>query len=984
MPNLFHKNIPPGDIHGQVDEIYVTIAERDADTVWPTLDNAQKVIKVVSPLSFYTLVNNGSATVSNSGGNALFTSTSHNLLVGYPITHSGYTESSYNGEFVVTAVPTGDTYEVGLSYVSDDTGRFVVWFAQGSTGFRTFLDLNDTPGAYGGAGKVVQTNSADDGLEFGQALRTTDNVDFNGLLTTAFLATEFNAVELNENNETDVTADGGGLLLKATTEKRFVWASATDDFTLNTGLEVEHEVSIGALSAPATDTSLDLKATDKVFALNSVSTAVRDTLSPPSRGVIYNPTTSQFEGWNGSMWVNFGAGGGTVVGPVSAIDNELVTFDLTTGQLIQGGTGFTAETGLLYGVDAAGAIQIKAEGFGNSRLSLRDSAAALDDKQFDIVSEDGALYIGHMNDAEISLSPSIIIDDNENVLIPTGRALNVGGIGTVDSDTDAQFTNGSTRSTVKIKGANSARLNVMDESAPTNYKQFNLISDNGSLRIFQSNDDLTTGSNLVTMGLLSGDFTLDKGQLYHQNDKSVPTPSQAATLGDNVVEVWQESNLGVVTPGVSIAPEDGKVYYIMTPVSQTLPFVGSNLSIEYRSTNKSSNKITYTNTTDPQFQFTDSNVAVWNTLFECGTTGTLLDVNGGVLSFKAPDFVGYSDLGQVENLVDFYGPGIYFNIDAGGVGLDMINCSGSTFSEWLVEGLTGDNAVLNISGASSGDIQINDNILFSDGSTTLVDIASSYPVGNTVNLSGNNIQGYDVAGQGLFKSTSLNQEDDRVISRGNKGAPDSTARIVGIAHDQAGVATSFTAANEPLRIEATFTEVLAERFSVSSVGVFNHDGIQPITAQVTVDITGQNDVGTGIKINFYIGKGAIGTGITGVTDAGGGDVTVTTEAAHGLVTNDRVNIQGTTSYNGTYTVISSTATTFNITHAYNGSETGFNPRKILEYAKGSNTFSGTDKNTGINTQVGMAEDEFFQLFVENASSTTDWETSDISVTISKI
>lgn len=62
-------------------------------------------------------------TVSDSGGNALFSAIGHGLNIGEKVTHTTFSESTYNGTFVVT-VATSDTYEVGLIYESDDAGLF--------------------------------------------------------------------------------------------------------------------------------------------------------------------------------------------------------------------------------------------------------------------------------------------------------------------------------------------------------------------------------------------------------------------------------------------------------------------------------------------------------------------------------------------------------------------------------------------------------------------------------------------------------------------------------------------------------------------------------------------------------------------------------------------------------------------------------------------------------------------------------------------
>jgi hypothetical protein len=63
--------------------------------------------------------------------------------------------------------------------------------------------------------------------------------------------------------------------------------------------------------------------------------------------------------------------------------------------------------------------------------------------------------------------------------------------------------------------------------------------------------------------------------------------------------------------------------------------------------------------------------------------------------------------------------------------------------------------------------------------------------------------------------------------------------------------------------------------------------------------------------------------ITDVADAGSGDITVTTSVQHPLYAGDSVTISGTTSYNGTFTVVTrASTTTFTVTAAFVATETG--------------------------------------------------------------
>ncbi len=63
--------------------------------------------------------------VANNGGNAEFTTASaHGLVVGTPVVNSGFgTEITYNGTFIVTAVPSTTQFVVDEAFTFDDTGN---------------------------------------------------------------------------------------------------------------------------------------------------------------------------------------------------------------------------------------------------------------------------------------------------------------------------------------------------------------------------------------------------------------------------------------------------------------------------------------------------------------------------------------------------------------------------------------------------------------------------------------------------------------------------------------------------------------------------------------------------------------------------------------------------------------------------------------------------------------------------------------------
>ncbi len=218
----------------------------------------------------------------------------------------------------------------------------------------------------GHGGEVMQVGSTEVGVEFGQALRTTDSPQFEGLTLLANLVVEgdvtlnagllvandtiFSATvdvegALNVSNKnlildnvgtpTDVTADGGGIVLFGDTssDKTILWVNAIKAWTFNQDVAVQKQLSVGALTAPTTDASIDLKATNKALLLNQLTTAQRNALTPVARMVIYNTDTDQVEFFNGAVWQ--AQGGGDASGPALSVNNTVVRFNGASGKNLQ-------------------------------------------------------------------------------------------------------------------------------------------------------------------------------------------------------------------------------------------------------------------------------------------------------------------------------------------------------------------------------------------------------------------------------------------------------------------------------------------------------------------------------------------------------------------------------------------------------------------------------------------------------------------------
>jgi hypothetical protein len=128
--------------------------------------------------------------------------------------------------------------------------------------------------------------------------------------------------------------------------------------------------------------------------------------------------------------------------------------------------------------------------------------------------------------------------------------------------------------------------------------------------------------------------------------------------------------------------------------------------------------------------------------------------------------------------------------------------------------------------------------------------------------------------------------------------------------------------------------------------------------------------------------------ITAVADAGGGDITVTVSAQHPLYAGDSVTIAGTTSYNGTFTVVSRpSGTTFTVTAAFVATETGtasgFASGKNLDDFSANTPGASNDllaSVAGVYPMVGLNRAEFRTRANNlNTGGVTGWRQLDFTL-----
>ena len=120
--------------------------------------------------------------------------------------------------------------------------------------------------------------------------------------------------------------------------------SGGTDLIVSSGddLLVTDHMSVGAATAPTTDSSIDLKASDAAFLPNRLTTTQRDALTPVEGMQIHNLTTNDQEFYNGTAWQSMG--GGDVVGPASSTVNTVMVAADITGKLLKNSTVAIAPT----------------------------------------------------------------------------------------------------------------------------------------------------------------------------------------------------------------------------------------------------------------------------------------------------------------------------------------------------------------------------------------------------------------------------------------------------------------------------------------------------------------------------------------------------------------------------------------------------------------------------------------------------------------
>ena len=112
-----------------------------------------------------------------------------------------------------------------------------------------------------------------------------------------------------------------------------------------------------------------------------------------------------------------------------------------------------------------------------------------------------------------------------------------------------------------------------------------------------------------------------------------------------------------------------------------------------------------------------------------------------------------------------------------------------------------------------------------------------------------------------------------------------------------------------------------------------------------------------------------GGSISSIDDAGGGALAIVTTAAHAMSTGDSVIIRGTDSYDGTYTITNTGATSFTIVKTWVADEVSGSWHK-QEYSLPSDFHKSTEMKIGSNFPTFKTEEYILRLFTTDPATGT--------------
>ena len=217
MSNVFHKDYVLDNNHALNARTYADIATRDADTDFQVTANLDKMVRVDSPIAFYILTSVGPTV---------------------------FRDASVDGENV-------DLNTIHRSSDGKDHSDVVLNTAHRISDGKNHSDvvLNNTHRVSSGVDHsfIDQDVTVASSPQFASLVLTGD-LTVQGTTVTldaTTLLVEDKNIELgNVAVPTDITADGGGITLKGTTDKTINWINATDAWEFNQNLNVVGNITL--------------------------------------------------------------------------------------------------------------------------------------------------------------------------------------------------------------------------------------------------------------------------------------------------------------------------------------------------------------------------------------------------------------------------------------------------------------------------------------------------------------------------------------------------------------------------------------------------------------------------------------------------------------------------------------------------------------------------------------------------------------------
>ena len=221
---------------------------------------------------------------------------------------------------------------------------------------------------------------------YDQSLNTTDDVTFddliiNGNLTVNGTQTIVNSTTLQVDDihieigtvptPTDDTADGGGIILKAASDKTITWSKTTDMWGFNTPIHLTTEQSSDpAVPVDGAGGYFYTKADGKPYWMSYEKQGIdlsAGTISDLTDTTIATPVGGQVLTWNGTAWVNqanAGGGGGALGAPTDATYND--------GAYFHKNSSYSSGT-LLSGIDTSGTISDAIDGINETVRNIQNN-----------------------------------------------------------------------------------------------------------------------------------------------------------------------------------------------------------------------------------------------------------------------------------------------------------------------------------------------------------------------------------------------------------------------------------------------------------------------------------------------------------------------------------------------------------------------------------------------------------------------------------